>query len=43
MAKINEAERITQNRVLALFSDPATLGYASYGNLHGQVNTDKST
>lgn len=40
MAKINEAERITQNRVLALFSDPATLGYASYGNLHGQVNTN---
>jgi type I restriction enzyme R subunit len=40
MPKINEAERKTQNRVLALFQDKAGLDYAYYGDLHGQINTN---
>jgi type I restriction enzyme R subunit len=40
MSKINEAERKTQNRVLALFQGKADLGYAYYGDLHGQINTN---
>jgi len=40
MAKINEAERKTQDRVLALFRDKAALDYEYYGNLHHQVNTN---
>ena len=38
MAKINEVERKTQNRVLALFRDPAGLDYEYYGNLRQQLN-----
>ena len=40
MPRINEAERNTQNRVLALFQDKAGLDYAYYGDLHGQINTN---
>jgi len=40
MAKINEAERKTQDRILALFSDKAALNYEYYGNLHHQINTN---
>ena len=47
MAKINEAERQTQDRVLALFRDKTVLGYEYYGNLRHQTNanvmTDKLT
>jgi type I restriction enzyme R subunit len=47
MPKINEAERKTQDRVIALFRDEAALGYAYYGNLRYQTNanimTDKLT
>lgn len=38
MAKINEAERKTQDRVVALFRDNTTLGYEYYGDLRHQVN-----
>lgn len=38
MPKINEAERKTQDRVLALFRDKATLGYEYYGDLRYQTN-----
>ena len=37
MAKINEAERITQKRVIALFRDKAALDYEYYGDLRDQV------
>lgn len=40
MPRINEAERKTQDRVLALFKDKAGLDYAYYGDLHGQINTN---
>ncbi len=43
MPKINEAERKTQDRVLALFQDKAGLDYAYYGDLHGQINTNIMT
>lgn len=43
MPRINEAERNTQNRVLALFQDKAGLDYAYYGDLHGQINTNIMT
>ena len=40
MAKINETERKTQDRVIALFRDKNTLGYEYYGDLHHQINTN---
>lgn len=40
MPRINETERKTQNRVLALFQDKAGLDYTYYGDLHGQLNTN---
>lgn len=40
MPRINEAERKTQKRVLALFQDKAGLNYAYLGDLHGQLNTN---
>ena len=40
MAKINETERRTQNRVIALFQDKATLGYEYYGDLRHQINSN---
>lgn len=40
MAKVGEAERKTQDRVVALFQDKAFLGYEYYGNLRSQVNTN---
>jgi len=40
MAKINEAERKTQDRVLALFRDKAALDYEYYGNLRYRINTN---
>jgi type I restriction enzyme R subunit len=40
MPKINEAERKTQERVLALFQDKTTLDYAYYGDLRLQINTN---
>lgn len=40
MPRINEAERKTQDRVVALFRDKVTLGYEYYGNLRSQVNTN---
>jgi type I restriction enzyme R subunit len=43
MAKINEAERKTQDRVLALFNDKAALNYEYYGNLYNQINTNIMT
>lgn len=43
MPRINEAERKTQDRVLALFQDKAGLDYAYYGDLHGQLNTNIMT
>ena len=43
MAKINETERKTQERVLALFSDKAALNYEYYGNLRHQTNTNIMT
>ena len=36
MPKINEAERVTQDRVLKLFQNE--LGYAYYGNLRDRIN-----
>jgi len=43
MAKINEAERKTQDRILALFQDEDALNYEYYGNLHHQINTNIMT
>jgi len=43
VAKINEAERKAQDRVIKLFSDKALLDYKYYGDLHGQVNTNIMT
>jgi type I restriction enzyme R subunit len=43
MAKINDAERKTQDRVLALFRDKAALGYEYYGDLRHQTNTNIMT
>ena len=40
MAKINEAERRTQNRVIALFRNKVALGYEYYGDLHHQINAN---
>lgn len=40
MAKINEAERITQQRVIDLFRNKSILGYKYYGNLHSGINTN---
>lgn len=40
MAKLGEAERKTQDRVIDLFRDKATLGYEYYGNFRSQVNTN---
>lgn len=40
MPRINEAERKTQNRVLALFHDKAVLDYSYLGDLRGQQNTN---
>lgn len=40
MAKINEAERKIQDRVLALFRDTKTLGYEYYGGLRDKTNTN---
>jgi type I restriction enzyme, R subunit len=38
MAKINESERTTQNKVLRFFQKE--LNYDYYGNLHSQINTN---
>ncbi|MDR2926032.1 MAG: type I restriction endonuclease subunit R [Azoarcus sp.] len=38
MTKINEAERKTQNHVIALFQDKAGLDYRFFGNLRHQIN-----
>lgn len=43
MPRLNETERKTQDRVLALFQDKAGLDYVYYGNLHGQLNTNVMT
>ena len=43
MPRINEAERKTQDRVLALFRDKTGLDYEHYGDLHGQINTNIMT
>ncbi|MFB6365826.1 type I restriction endonuclease subunit R [Paenibacillus elgii] len=43
MARINEAERKKQDRVLALFRDKAFLGYEYYGDLRHQINTNIMT
>jgi type I restriction enzyme R subunit len=43
MAKINEAERRTQDHILALFRDKAALGYEYYGDLRHQTNTNIMT
>ena len=43
MPRINEAERKTQDRVLALFRDKAALGYEYYGDLRHQTNTNIMT
>ncbi len=40
MPRINEDERKTQDRVLALFRDRAALDYEYYGDLHGQINSN---
>ena len=40
MPKINEAERLTQERVLNLFQNPTFLGYAYYGNLRNRTNNN---
>ncbi|KQO18072.1 type I restriction endonuclease subunit R [Paenibacillus sp. Leaf72] len=40
MAKINEAERKTQDRALGLFRDKAVLGYEYYGDLRHQINSN---
>jgi len=38
VAKINESERKTQDRVIKLFKEE--LGYKYYGNLHSQINSN---
>ena len=38
MARINEAERKTQDRVVSLFRNKAALGYEYYGDLSHQIN-----
>lgn len=38
MAKLGEAERSTQDRVVSLFCDKQVLGYEYYGDLRHQVN-----
>lgn len=43
MPRINEAERKTQDRVLAMFRNETGLDYGYYGDLHGQVNTNIMT
>ena len=43
MAKINEAERKTQNRTVALFRDETVLGYEYYGDLRHQINDNVIT
>src|SRR5659263_338844 len=43
MAKINEAERRTQDRVVGLFRDKATLGYEYYGDLRHNTNDNVIT
>ncbi|OPY56604.1 MAG: Type-1 restriction enzyme R protein [Pelotomaculum sp. PtaU1.Bin035] len=43
MPRINEAERKTQDRVLALFRDKAALGYEYCGDLRYQTNTNIMT
>jgi type I restriction enzyme R subunit len=40
MPKINEAERKTQDRVLALFRDHAALDYEYYGDLRYETNSN---
>ena len=40
MPRINEAERRTQERVVALFRDKAFLGYEYYGDLRHQINSN---
>jgi type I restriction enzyme R subunit len=40
MAEINEAERKTQDRVLALFRDKVALNYEYYGNLRYELNSN---
>jgi len=40
MPKINEAERKTQDRVLALFRDKAALDYEYYGDLRYELNSN---
>jgi type I restriction enzyme R subunit len=43
MPKINESERKTQDRVLALFRDKAVLDYVYYGDLRDNYNTNIMT
>jgi type I restriction enzyme R subunit len=43
MAKINESERVSQNRVIQFFQDPQILGYTYYGNLQYQINKNIMT
>ncbi len=43
MAKINEAERATQNRVVELFQNVEVLGYEYYGDLRQQINSNLIT
>ncbi|MCL2044890.1 MAG: type I restriction endonuclease [Oscillospiraceae bacterium] len=40
MAKLNEAERVTQNHVVTLFQDKNILDYEYYGNLSSQHNAN---
>lgn len=40
MPKINEAERKTQDSVLAMFRDKAALAYEYYGDLRSQTNSN---
>lgn len=40
MPRINEAERKTQDRVIALFRGKTSLGYEYYGDLRHQTNTN---
>jgi type I restriction enzyme R subunit len=43
MPKINEAERKTQDHVIALFRDKTYLDYEYHGDLRGQINTNIMT
>lgn len=43
MAKINDAERKTQDRAVALFRDNATLEYEYYGDLRHHINENVIT